>query len=62
MDFVMLENELSALRTPPTPHRRRVTPIPSELNSPLNLSKINRVQENGEAKRVTMNCAKELLK
>jgi hypothetical protein len=62
MDYVLLENELNALRAPPTPQRRHATPIPSELNSPLNLSKINRAQEEGQAERVTVHCAKELLK
>jgi hypothetical protein len=42
MDFVYIENQLNALRAESTPQRRHVKPIPSELNSPLSLSKINR--------------------
>lgn len=62
MDFVVLENELNALRTAASPHRRHVTPIPSELNSPLNLSKINRGQAGEQEEMVPLQCAKELLK
>jgi hypothetical protein len=64
MDFILVENELNAVRTQATPHRRCVTPIPSELNSPLSFSKINRGGESEEVQeeRVSLQCVKQLLK
>jgi len=42
MDLVILENQYNALRAVTTPQRSHISSIPSQLNSPLSFSKINR--------------------
>ena len=42
MDFVFIEKQFNSLKAETFKNKKNVTPIPSQLNSPLNLSKINK--------------------
>ncbi len=48
MDFIYIEKQFNILKAESSKHKKNITPLPSQLNSPLNISKIHKPWNNDE--------------